>query len=169
MGRRNGLLKVRSQSRDVVTLSTQLTPKGMSQGLAKEVAPFGIRVLIVQPGAFETNMADAVTVQSAPLTEAYKSSEVGQWLKVFSAKPGERTLASAAPNDVDKGCQGSFEVVTGTGRGKGKEEYIRLPLSEDCAMRTTEQIDRLKGGYEAFKDIWSSTRRDDAEGNVMKP
>jgi hypothetical protein len=141
----------------------------MSQGLAKEVAPFGIRVLIVQPGAFKTNMPDAVTVNSAPITEAYKSTEVRQWVKAFSAKPGERAFTNAAPNDVEKGCQGIFEVVTGTGRGKGKEEYVRLSLSEDCAIRTIEQIDRLKGGYETFKDIWESTRRDDADENVLKP
>jgi hypothetical protein len=141
----------------------------MSQGLAKEVAPFRIRVLVVQPGAFNTNMPDAVTVTSAPLTEAYKSTEVGQWVKAFGAKPGERTFANAAPNDVEKGCQGIFEVVTGTGRGAGKESFGRLPLSEDCAQRTMEAAERLKGGYEAFRDIWENTRRDDAEIKHFKP
>jgi hypothetical protein len=141
----------------------------MSQGLAKEAAPFGIRVLIVQPGAFKTNMFDAVTVNSAPLTEAYKSTEVGQWVKAFGAKPGERTFASAAPNDVEKGCQGIFEVVTGTGRGVGKEAFGRLPLSADCAARTLEQVERLKGGYDAFRDIWENTGRDDTESGSFKP
>lgn len=141
----------------------------MSQGLAKEVAPFGIRVLIVQPGAFKTNMPDAVTVTSAPLTHAYKGTEVGQWVKAFSAKPGERAFANAAPNDVEKGCQGIFEVVTGTGRGEGMEGFGRLPLSEDCAERTIEQVERLRGGYEAFRDIWGSTKRDEAKGTMLRP
>jgi hypothetical protein len=141
----------------------------MSQGLAKEVAPFGIRVLIVSPGAFRTNMPDAVTVTSAPLTPAYKDTEVGQWWKAFSPKAGERNFASVAPNDVEKGCQGIFEVVTGTGRGDGKEGFGRLPLSEDCALRTLEQGERLKESYEAFKDIWGSTKHNDAEVTAFKP
>ncbi|KAG0650791.1 Hippurate hydrolase [Hyphodiscus hymeniophilus] len=120
-------------------------------------------------GAFKTGMPDAVVVNSAPLTAAYDSSAVGQWVKVFGAKPGERSFANAAPGDVEKGCQGIFEVVTGTGRGEGKEGHLRLPLSEDCAVRTMEQSERLKGGYGAFKDIWGSTRRDDVESISFKP
>ena len=135
----------------------------MSQGLAKEVAPFGIRVLIVQPGAFRTNMPDAVTVTSAPLTPAYKDTDVGQWWTMFSPKAGERDFTNLPMNDVDKGCQGIFEVVTGTARGKGKESFTRLPLSADCAQRTVEQAERLKGGYEAFKDIWEKTKFDDVK------
>lgn len=36
--------------------------EGMGQVLAKEVKPFGIRVLVVQPGAFTTNMMNAVNL-----------------------------------------------------------------------------------------------------------
>jgi hypothetical protein len=140
----------------------------MSQALAKEVAPFGIRVLIVQPGAFRTNMPDAITLTSAPLTPAYKETEVGQFRKAFSAKPGQRDFTKMAMSDVEKGCLGIFEVVTGTGRGEGKERYPRLPLSEDCAQRTLEQAERLKAGYEAFKDVWESTKDDDAKGTTLK-
>lgn len=132
----------------------------MSQGLAKEVAPFGIRVLIVQPGTFRTNMPDAVVVNSAPLTEAYKDTEVGQWVKAFTPKPGERVFPNLIMNDVEKGCQGIFEVITGTKRGEGKGGFGRLPLSTDCAQRTLEQVDRYKAGYEAFRGIWESTRED---------
>ena len=140
----------------------------MSQGLAKEVAPFGIRVLIVQPGVFRTNMPDAVTLTSAPLTSAYKETEVGHFREAFSAKPGERDFTKMAMSDVEKGCQGIFEVVTGTGRGEGKEGYPRLPLSEDCAQRTLEQAERLKAGYEAFQDIWESTKEGDVKGTALK-
>ena len=108
-------------------------------------------------------------MSSSPLTEAYNYTEVGQWVGAFGAQPGQRSFANAAPNAVEKGCQGIFKVVTGTGRGEGKEEYVRLPLSEDGAIRTMEQIERLKDGYEAFKDTWESTRRDDADGKSLKP
>ena len=137
--------------------------EGMSQALAKEVAPFGIRVLIVQPGAFTTNMMNAVQLTEKLLTAAYRDTEVGKWVGMFGGSAGERSFA--APNDVEKGCQAMFEVITGTGRGEGKEKYLRLPLSKDCAVRTMEHAGRLKEGHDAFQDIWESTGHD---GGVTK-
>ena len=131
--------------------------EGMSQVLAKEVKPFGIRVLVVQPGAFTTNMMNAVNLTSKQLTEDYKDTEVGKFVSMFG---GGQTSYRAA-NDVDKGCQGIFEVVTGTLRGKGKEALMRLPLSKDCAMRTRDHIIRLQEGHDSFQEIWENTGHDD--------
>jgi hypothetical protein len=137
--------------------------EGMSQGLAKEVAPFGIRVLIVQPGAFTTNILNTLPLTKKPLSVGYKDTEVGKLVGLFDGPPGKRSFA--AENDVEKGCQAIFEVVTGTGRGEGKEKYLRLPLSKDCAVRTIEHVERLREGYEVFKEIWESTGHD---GGVSK-
>lgn len=135
--------------------------EGLSQGLAQEVAPFGIRVLIVQPGAFTTNMMNAVKTTSKPLTEDYKTTEVGTWYTIFEGENRD----FKAPNDVQKGCQGIFEAVTGTGRGENKTGLLRMPLSSDAAERTVEHIARLQAGYDAWKPIWESTGHD---GGVRK-
>jgi len=132
----------------------------MSQGLAKEVAPFGIRVLIVSPGWFKTSMHDTASVTSKPLTLVYDETDAGRWWRAFGTKSDQIFGPVKGVGDVDKGCQGIFEVVTGTGRGKGKENFGRLPLSEDCAVRTLQQAERLKEGYETFDDIWKSTKMD---------
>ena len=137
--------------------------EAMTQALAKEVAPFGIRVLIVQPGAFTTNMMNAVQLIEKPLTPAYRDTEVGKWVGLFEGSPGERSFS--APNDVDKGCQAMFEVIAGIGRGEGKEKYLSLPLSRDCAMKRMEHVARLKESHDAFRDIWESTGHD---GGVSK-
>ncbi|TVY73439.1 putative oxidoreductase [Lachnellula suecica] len=135
--------------------------EGMSQGLAKEVAPFGIRVLIVQPGAFATNMMNVVTMNSNPLSKGYEDTEVGKFMALFDgAQRAQNGKSFVAANDVEKGSQGIFEVVTGTGRGEGKEQHWRLPLSRDIAQRTKEQVERLQLGYETFRDIWENTGRD---------
>jgi NAD(P)-dependent dehydrogenase (short-subunit alcohol dehydrogenase family) len=83
--------------------------EGMSQGLAKEVAPFGIRVLIVQPGAFTTNILNTLPLTKKPLSVGYKDTEVGKLVGLFDGPPGKRSFA--AENDVEKGCQAIFEVV----------------------------------------------------------
>ncbi|KAF4627665.1 hypothetical protein G7Y89_g10489 [Cudoniella acicularis] len=52
--------------------------EGMSQGLSKEISPFGIRMLIVQPGVFTTNMMNAIMLNGKEITGAYENTEVGQ-------------------------------------------------------------------------------------------
>lgn len=135
--------------------------EGLSQSLAQEVAPLGIRVLIIQPGAFTTNMLHAVTTTSKPLTADYHETEVGTWYRIFEGE--NRDFKS--PNDVQKGCQGIFEAVTGTGRAGGKTDLVRMPLSSDAAERTIEHIARLQAGYDGWKAIWESTGHD---GGVSK-
>jgi len=126
----------------------------MSQALAKEVAQFNIRVLIVQPGAFTTNMMNAVVLNSRGVSPHYKNSEVGKFIGLFHAGKGPKFEAGG---NVDKGCQAIFDIVTGTGKGVGKEKYLRLPLSVDCAERTMGQIRSLQETYDVFRDIWENT------------
>ena len=83
--------------------------EGISQVLAKEVKPFGIRVLVVQPGAFTTNMMNAINLTSKPLTEDNEDTEVGKFVSMFG---GGQTSFKAA-NDVDKGCQISLKWLLG--------------------------------------------------------
>ncbi|PMD19677.1 NAD(P)-binding protein [Hyaloscypha hepaticicola] len=129
--------------------------EGASQGFAKELASFGIRVLIVQPGAFTTNMMNAVTLTKKDASVDYKGTVVEKIVDVFRNSGNFK-----APNDVEKGCQGIFEVVTGTGRGAGKEGHARLVLSQDIAQRTVEQTKRNTDALEAFREIWENTGHD---------
>jgi len=46
--------------------------EGMSEALAQEMAPFGIKVVIVEPGALRTNFSSRDTIKSVPVMEAYQ-------------------------------------------------------------------------------------------------
>jgi NAD(P)-dependent dehydrogenase (short-subunit alcohol dehydrogenase family) len=73
--------------------------EGASQGFAKELASFGIRVLIVQPGAFTTNMMDAVTLTEKDASVDYKGTVAEKRVDVFRIAGNIK-----APNNVEKGC-----------------------------------------------------------------
>jgi hypothetical protein len=134
--------------------------EGASQGFAKELASFGIRVLIVQPGAFPMNMMNAVTLTEKDASVDCKGTVVEKTVDVFRIAGNFKAL-----NDVEKGCQGIIEAVTGTGRGTGKEGHARLVLTIDIAQRTVEQTKRNTDALEAFREIWENTGHD---GGVAK-
>ncbi|CAG8982898.1 hypothetical protein HYALB_00002915 [Hymenoscyphus albidus] len=137
--------------------------EGLSQGLAKEVSCFGIRILIVQPGAFTTRMMNSVTL-TEKRSKAYEGTDVGQWMAKFHPDSPEGKNFKA-PHDVEKGAAAILEVVTGTGRGEGKLEHLRLLLSREVAEGTKKRVEGIMADREAFRDIWENTVHD---GGVLK-
>ena len=51
--------------------ATKFAIEGISEALAQEMAPFGVRVMIVEPGQFRTNLAGA-SMRHTPVMEAYR-------------------------------------------------------------------------------------------------
>ena len=48
--------------------------EGLSEALAQELAPFGIKVLIVEPGVFRTGFASESSLRHMPVLEAYRET-----------------------------------------------------------------------------------------------
>jgi NAD(P)-dependent dehydrogenase (short-subunit alcohol dehydrogenase family) len=78
--------------------ATKFALEGLTEALAEEVAPFGVKVMIVEPGAFRTGLAGPAAAQTAPLP-AYAET-VGAFRESFTAtdgqQPGDPAKAAAA-------------------------------------------------------------------------
>ncbi|KAH8815438.1 hypothetical protein F5884DRAFT_666061 [Xylogone sp. PMI_703] len=145
--------------------SSKWALEGLSQGIAKEIAPFGIRTYIIQPGAFTTNMQNALLF-AEKTNPHYKDTDVGKILDFFSST--DPNIVHKSPNNADKGAKAIFEIVTGTGLAEGKEKqiktaYVRAQISSDCAARSLDQIESLQQSYNVFKEVWESTKHDDGQ------
>ncbi|KAL9114013.1 MAG: hypothetical protein Q9227_001784 [Pyrenula ochraceoflavens] len=135
--------------------------EAMSESLAQEVKPFGIRMLIVQPGLFRTPFLKRGGTH-VPVGEAYREGAVGKTVEWGEGiqKMDEGELPGGDP---EKAAKAIFEVVMGIGRAEGRREVLRLPLGQDSVDRMREWVGRFLGDVEEMEDIAGDTRFDGEE------
>ncbi|KAK5625993.1 hypothetical protein RRF57_001709 [Xylaria bambusicola] len=125
-------------------------PSADSRVLAKEVAPFNIRVITVLLGSFNTNMPNAYVLGKNPFPEAYKSTEAGQFLDILHS-------GNIVPRgDKDKAMKALYQLIVGEGFGAGKEKETFLPLGIEMIGRITKTQDYLAHAKEVFGQITES-------------
>lgn len=127
-----------------------------SESLSEEVASLGIRVLIVEPGAFRTNFADSNSAVYVQPTEEYaeESHPVAQRL---SAVP---KLAGTAIGDPDKAAKVLFETATGTeetGSMIKEQKLLRVIIGPDCWKRADAKVSELRRTVDLMKEVAEST------------
>ncbi|GKZ38933.1 hypothetical protein AbraIFM66950_011507 [Aspergillus brasiliensis] len=126
--------------------------EGLSESLARELAPFNISVLVVEPGAFRTNFLAAAVKNETGLSEAYRGTPVDAVLGKFDGMQGTQL------GDPAKGVARVFEVVTGQGQaGALKGKILRLPLGSDCVARIEAKLQSLSHDLDAAREAALST------------
>ncbi|KAK1690524.1 hypothetical protein BDP55DRAFT_543720 [Colletotrichum godetiae] len=126
---------------------------GVSKVLAKEMTPFGVRVLTVALGSFDTNMGPTVRLASNPTPFDYDGSALDAIFKVMVASATE---GFPADGDHLKAAKVIYDIVTGTGVGAGKESERMLPLGRDMAKRVDDVVGGWQRTMEVFRDICNS-------------
>lgn len=110
----------------------------LTDGIGREVAPFGIKACTIEPGFFRTeflNMGEAQRrIQTAAIVPAYVGTPVAE----------SRELLIKANNnqagDPEKGAKVIVDVLTGTGVASGKEIPDRLHLGSDIVEILKDSI-----------------------------
>jgi NAD(P)-dependent dehydrogenase (short-subunit alcohol dehydrogenase family) len=121
--------------------ATKFALEGLSEALAAEVAPFGIRVMIVEPGAFRTGFAGGALHQSAAIP-AYDDI-VGPFRTALPDSDGGQ------PGDPAKAAAAILAALD------AEQPPLRLPLGNDAADAIAKHLDDARAEFLA----WESTSR----------
>lgn len=117
-----------------------------TETLAVEVAPFGVKVLIVAPGSFRTEgMYGQAYAKHNPLPEYDEARE--QSIKRFKSIPGTEK------GDPSKAMELVVDVVRGEGKAEGKAWPGYLILGEDAIGNLTSKCTGLMKIADEWKDI----------------
>lgn len=117
--------------------------EALSESLAAEVLPFGVRVLIVEPGAFRTNLFGGA-FRSMPVIDAYTESvgPVRQYVeRNAGTQPGDPVKAARAIADaVAAGCP-----------------TLRLPLGADAVASLRQKLAQVTADIDATEPVAAAT------------
>ncbi|KAI1120520.1 hypothetical protein F5Y10DRAFT_124669 [Nemania abortiva] len=131
--------------------ATKFAMEGYTETLQTETAAFGIRVLLVEPGATATEFASETgSGVRVELSEPYQEGIVRQ-VSDWVTSP-QYTSTGASPDTVAKRI---VETIDRTGAMAGKEIVLRLPLGMDTGAGIGKRA-ALFADLAKLRDVWSS-------------
>lgn len=131
--------------------------EAISEGLTLQLSPFGVKVLIIEPGLFRTNWLEGSYVTPvARLTKDYEDGPVGEMLRKYP------TLHGAQEGDPQKAAKRILQVITREGMGADEAigTCLRIPLGNDAMEKARDKVSTLTKNLDAVEDLARSTTHD---------
>jgi NAD(P)-dependent dehydrogenase (short-subunit alcohol dehydrogenase family) len=120
--------------------STKFAVEGLSEALAQELAPLGIKVTIVEPGPFRTDFLGRSGVAAAKKIEDYDAT-AGNARRYQNEQDGKQ------PGDPLKAVHAMMQVVD------SENPPLRLLLGAGALKRVREKIDKLQKELSAWEPV----------------
>jgi len=118
--------------------ATKYAVEGLSESLAQEVAPLGIKVLVVEPGPFRTNWAGPSIKQSATRIEDYAATAGARRLQT-EARSGKQ------PGDPVRAAEAIIAAV------QADHPPLRLVLGKPALDIARGKLAALKQDFDAWE------------------
>jgi NAD(P)-dependent dehydrogenase (short-subunit alcohol dehydrogenase family) len=120
--------------------STKFAVEGLSEALAQEVAPLGIRVTIIEPGPFRTDFLGRSGVEAAKRIEDYSST-------ADNARRYRSDQHGRQPGDPLKAVQAMMEVVNSS------NPPLRLLLGAGALKRVQQKMEAWQKEIAAWEPV----------------
>ncbi len=120
--------------------ATKFAVEGLSESLAKEAAPLGIKVVIVEPGPFRTDWAGRSLRMPSHPNPAYAETAVSRREQVHAG-------SGAQPGDPARAAEAIIRAV------ESPNPPLRLPLGADAYERMATEIETLRDAHRAVEAI----------------
>ncbi|MFJ8310268.1 MULTISPECIES: oxidoreductase [unclassified Streptomyces] len=120
--------------------ATKFAVEGLSESLAAEVAPLGIKVTIAEPAAFRTNWSGPSMRQSATTIEDYA-------LTAGARRAGTLATHGHQPGDPARAAQAVINAVT------AEQPPLRLLLGKAAYDIATAKLDSLKTSFDGWRAV----------------
>ena len=117
--------------------------EAMSEALAAEVGPLGIKVVIVEPGAFRTGLLGG-TMHRSPELEVYADT-------ANATRAGAEAMDGTQPGDPRKAAQAIADAVDADG------PPLHLALGEDAIEAIRAAQDARRADLEAWAHVGRAT------------
>ena len=125
---------------------TKFALEGLSEGLADEVREFGIKVLIVEPGAFRTALFDT--------SRAGVSADSGVYARVSETRGAVSGGDGTQPGDPAKAAALILAAL------EAEETPLHLPLGEDGVEAVLGKLDQVRTEIAAWEKRTRATAFD---------
>jgi NAD(P)-dependent dehydrogenase (short-subunit alcohol dehydrogenase family) len=121
--------------------ASKFAVEGMSQSLAQEVAPLGIKVTLVEPGAFRTDFLSEHSIRTREVGVADYAATAGAALTALENMAGKQI------GDPDRAAAAIIKAV------RAPEPPLHLVLGSDAFRRTLDKQKRFAAELDAWKDV----------------
>lgn len=116
---------------------TKFALEGLSEGLADEVAEYGIKVLVVEPGAFRTALFDT--------SRAGVSADSGVYAKVSETRGFVSGGDGAQAGDPEKAAALILAALD------AEDTPLHLPLGDDAVDAVLGHLEQVRGDIAAWE------------------
>ncbi|WHY00490.1 oxidoreductase [Neobacillus sp. DY30] len=129
--------------------ATKFAVEGLTESLALELAPLGIKATVVAPGFFRTDFLDnSSLIQSSNIIPDYDET-VGEMRRIANH------INKKQPGDPVKLAKAIVLL------GNAKEAPVHLPLGSDTLQMFKEKTANFERDIQAWKDVITSTDHED--------